>query len=1342
MTQKVGSLSEELEFLLADESCDPAMVVQASTLISERLSKGVLLKAVYRQGLILLPHDQELIVESCMFDTGAFHSNYINPNFLHRHWQMLSPMVFHDPSVITLADGKTSVQCDQVAIFDISFVNGEELLIAKLPFRVFQMASQDIIIGLPAVLKHFVQLLSHMLEDASLVLRRSEGEIEDAVQNIHTICTKELVDKEILIEPFSDMTVQDAQEDLDTPSPVWFGDVLQQLETGLDAAIADYHETLLSRIAPEFITGTKRDVVKLLREKGVHVFVARNWTGLKGFEPYDLEVRPDLPDQHQARCRPVAKNLWEPCRAELLRLVNLGFYRESQSPISSPIVVAAKKTPPYIRICGDTTWINPYFKKLNWPIPRIKDDLHKIAKFRVFVDLDMTNSFHQIPISAASSKLLSVVTPIGQFEPRFVPEGIPPASQLLQKVVSEIFNEFLEWMIVIFDNFLILAYDYEDAYIKLDRVLDRCIERNLILKLKKSFFGCLSVDFFGMLCSQGSYKVSPKRAEAVAQIPMPTTLREMQSYLGAVNFFGGHIPRYSELTAPLSSMLSKDFPWHDRSLWPSDYEENFRKVQAAVQDSVSIHYPDHDLTWVMRTDASTVGVAAALFQLHIRDPELSDEDALNGLPGCDWQCIGLAAYKFTEAATRWSTIEQEGFGAYFGFKSFENLLRGRQVILETDHHNLLWMEKSAVPKIVRWVMYMRSFDFLVRHLPGKLNKVADHLSRYFRSPLADASMKLFPALSLQDPSQDSVILHCICLMSEDDESFLIYPHTVGGKDRNAPEQDVVSSVSRRNTKKLDHILKLVHNGSVGHWGVRSTMKLLDKKFPGHKISTAAVADFISKCHVCQINRQDMIDSVKGITRHLKPDHIRRSIGIDGLTITPTDSAGNCYLFVISVHFSKLTWGYPSKDKTATSLAAALVVFYSTYGMFEIIQSDPGSEFTSDLTAQLTKWFGITQQFSIVDRPQSSGVEGSNKQILRHIRHMCQEKRLVHEWSSPFVLPLVFFIINSHISSETNLIPYEAHFGSEDVEYFQLPDGLPESDRSHGLLLLLNKNLKILREASRIFQNKLVNRRAQQDDRENINILQAGDYVLLKTDGLRPRQRKLDPKFRGPFEVIQQNKNDVEVRHLGTGAISVVHIEDLKRFYENEQGDAKRAAMMALDLYEVEAIIGYRGEPSERRTLEFLVRYVDGDVCYRPYEPDIYKGKFFEDFCNSRPELVKLLQTKELSDKRIRELNKLPITHLSPGDRSFMNLRFYGYEVYSNFGLPDSDSLSYFVPVTFLHLSDRKRCITFRDGLFDKLHRNVTRHTILEYCSYTEIEREKGMILVTEEKKSEYPNLKL
>jgi hypothetical protein len=90
----------------------------------------------------------------------------------------------------------------------------------------------------------------------------------------------------------------------------------------------------------------------------------------------------------------------------------------------------------------------------------------------------------------------------------------------------------------------------------------------------------------------------------------------------------------------------------------------------------------------------------------------------------------------------------------------------------------------------------------------------------------------------------------------------------------------------------------------------------------------------------------------------------------------------------------------------------------------------------------------------------------------------------------------------------------------------------------------------------------------------------------------------------------------------------------------------------------------------------------------------------------------------------------------------MNLRFYGYHIYSSFGLPDSDTKSYFVPIIFAKLSDRNRCISFRDCFFSKTHRNVTHHAVLEYCSYVEIDNEKGMVLVTEEMKAIYPGLKL
>jgi hypothetical protein len=40
------------------------------------------------------------------------------------------------------------------------------------------------------------------------------------------------------------------------------------------------------------------------------------------------------------------------------------------------------------------------------------------------------------------------------------------------------------------------------------------------------------------------------------------------------------------------------------------------------------------------------------------------------------------------------------------------------------------MELSKVPKIMRWCAYLQSFQFMVRHIPGKQNFVADYLSRF------------------------------------------------------------------------------------------------------------------------------------------------------------------------------------------------------------------------------------------------------------------------------------------------------------------------------------------------------------------------------------------------------------------------------------------------------------------------------------------------------------------------------------------------------------------------------------------------------------------------------------
>ena len=107
------------------------------------------------------------------------------------------------------------------------------------------------------------------------------------------------------------------------------------------------------------------------------------------------------------------------------------FYEPSASPIACQLVIAPKATAPFIRLCGDYRPINPYISIPQEPIPHVQQSLAKAAGWRVFVAFDMTNSFHQIPIDAFSSDLLSVSTPWGLFRPKFLPEGVGPASGIL-----------------------------------------------------------------------------------------------------------------------------------------------------------------------------------------------------------------------------------------------------------------------------------------------------------------------------------------------------------------------------------------------------------------------------------------------------------------------------------------------------------------------------------------------------------------------------------------------------------------------------------------------------------------------------------------------------------------------------------------------------------------------------------------------------------------------------------------------------------------------------------------------------------------------------------------------
>lgn len=64
--------------------------------------------------------------------------------------------------------------------------------------------------------------------------------------------------------------------------------------------------------------------------------------------------------------------------------------------------------------------------------------------------------------------------------------------------------------------------------------------------------------------------------------------------------------------------------------------------------------------------------------------------------------IGFASKKFSDTARKWGPYKKEAYAVYFGVHHYAYYLRGKAFILETDHRNRLWIEKSEVPMVVRW----------------------------------------------------------------------------------------------------------------------------------------------------------------------------------------------------------------------------------------------------------------------------------------------------------------------------------------------------------------------------------------------------------------------------------------------------------------------------------------------------------------------------------------------------------------------------------------------------------------------------------------------------------------
>ena len=1209
--------------------------------------------------------NQSINVRKVLIDTGAEHASYILKRIVDNNRDLFTNYIFNCNRDVRFADNVTSVIVKEYVLINLEILSPTgQAYLGQIKAYVMDTLSSEIIVGLPDIAVHYSSLLFEILTEA----RRSY--LDPKLQAISFALPDESLP---LQDPWNQPLVE-AQEDLDTPLPCSFSkfiDTLNFMEMSYEDSCAQYELLLESQVSEAFRQAVP-EVMDLMRTKGKQVFVPKEWLGIK-VEPLELNFRPSMPEAMKPKSRPINPKLYDTCKKEFDRLLKY-MYEPSDSPVASPIVVAPKTGHPgqsEVRLCGDYPNVNQHIEPRHFPQPRVFESLQKLVNSPIYLDLDWANAYHQVPLGPKTSRMLSIQTPWGQFQPKFMPEGVGPASSVLSKIVSDLFKDFDKWSIAAHDNLLACCDDFRDAYNKLELILDCCIENRVYMKLVKSRIGVPDTVFFGYYTKHKFFELTQERKDSLTMIDFPKTKKSLQRALGLFLFFKPFVPNYSQLCAVLTGMLSKNFSW-DRKTWLHDYEQEFKNFVLKLLEAYALFYPDYDLDWLVRVDASRYGVGIALFQIMRSD---------NGTSAL--QPIVFFSHKFSKPATKWSVIEQEAYAIYYAFWKLQFYLRCKFVVLETDHRNLLYMSQSIVPKIIRWFAFIQSFEFKVRHISGTQNVFADCLSR------------------LYEPEPEVQLIQLLGAVGE------------------VTDPDV--------------ILRLVHNKSLGHHGVQRTYQLLNKHFPGHHITYSAIRDFIHTCPICQKVRLKMVNGISPVIKTLNVNHAYYRVGADILTVSPPDEAGNNYLLVIVNHFTKHVFAYASKTKDALTVASNLFQYMTTFGLKTEILTDAGSEFTAEVTQHLNSWLGVRQKTALIHRPESSGAEPWNREILDKLRCLITADNVKSRWSFPEVLGLVLLILNEQEPARGGIVPFAGMFGS----HFQgLPDDMSLPEDAHEYVRRLDDNLRYLRNIALEFQQNEENKRLAANT-DMPMCFNSGDLVLLQTN-TEHRPNKLATEFSGPYNVLQHKENDVQLQDLVTGAIPpLVHSARLKLFLGSEK-DAYELAKTDTEQFEIDRILFYRGDPETRRTTEFYVRFMDGTEIWKPYDNDLAATSQFETFCRSRKELLSLVYSRAIADERKVTANRTTITIVNTGDTVYVNLRFFNWLWYNNLHLPHSDKVDYVVKAVYgRFLNKNKRKIKLYFPVFNETH-NFTHHEVLTYGNNKNLED--GQVLVDNAFIRRYPQV--
>jgi hypothetical protein len=206
--------------------------------------------------------------------------------------------------------------------------------------------------------------------------------------------------------------------------------------------------------------------------------------------------------------------------------------------MASPVFFIKKKDGS-LCLVQDYRALNSLTIKNRYPLPLISELVNQLRGMKYFTKLNVRWGYQNVRMKQGDEWKAAFCTNHGLYEPLVMFFGLTNYPSTFQMMMNDIFQDLImEGIICMYlDDILIFTKGITEHCRIMRLVLERLCKHKLFLRHDKCEFEQMMIKYLGLIISQGEIQMDPVKVAGVMEWLTPMTKKEVQSFLGFVNFY-------------------------------------------------------------------------------------------------------------------------------------------------------------------------------------------------------------------------------------------------------------------------------------------------------------------------------------------------------------------------------------------------------------------------------------------------------------------------------------------------------------------------------------------------------------------------------------------------------------------------------------------------------------------------------------------------------------------------------------------------------------------------------------------------------------------------------------